>query len=121
MTHEVGHWLNLAHTFDGGCSGNGDGVNDTPAVKQPNFGCPRNTNSCPGGGNHLIQNFMDYTDDSCMDSFTNGQYERALAAWEKYRERDDDYSGTYFIRSAHGTQIRIYPYNKVDMTVNKQY
>ena len=35
----------------------------------------------------MIENFMDYTDDACMNSFTNGQFERALAAWEKYRAR----------------------------------
>ena len=89
LTHEVGHWLYLAHTFEGGCSGNGDGVDDTPAVKEPNYGCPRNINSCSGGGNDLIENFMDYTDDDCMDSFTNGQFERALAAWERYRASCD--------------------------------
>lgn len=90
LTHEVGHWLNLAHTFSGGCSSNGDGVEDTPAVKEPNFGCPQGKDSCSGGGKDLIENFMDYTDDSCMDSFTNGQFERALAAWERYRAQDDE-------------------------------
>jgi len=90
LTHEVGHWLYLAHTFENGCSEYGDGVDDTPAVRDANFGCVEGTDSCPGGGIDLIENFMDYTDDECMESFTAGQLERAEAAWEKYRAQDDE-------------------------------
>jgi len=90
LTHEVGHWLFLAHTFDNGCNNGGDGVADTPAVANPNFGCPNNVDSCPGGGKDLVENFMDYTDDSCMNSFTTGQLTRAMAAWEDYRAQDGE-------------------------------
>ena len=90
LTHEVGHWLFLAHTFDNGCNNDGDGVADTPAVASPNFGCPSNKDSCPGGGKDLVENFMDYTDDSCMDSFTTGQLKRAMAAWEDFRAQDGE-------------------------------
>ena len=79
-THEVGHFLGLLHTFEGGCTGVGDEVDDTPAVYEPNFDCPIGTDSCPVGAGDgildMIENYMDYTDDACMNVFTVGQSER---------------------------------------------
>ena len=89
-THEVGHWLGLDHTFaNGGCSGAGDKVKDTPTEAEPQFFCVMR-DSCVGPtnpGDDPITNFMDYVDDVCMDHFTPEQTKRMRKHWHAFRDK----------------------------------
>jgi len=99
LTHEVGHWIGLFHTFQGGCVGGlssncssqGDQVCDTPPVAASNFGClPETSNSCSNDSPNLpdqIRNYMDYSDGTCMNMYTPGQKARALAQMGLYRSQ----------------------------------
>lgn len=90
--HEVGHWLGLYHTHEGGCTGS-DFVEDTPehAEQQLNDGIvgqcpPENTNTCPGlPGFDPIHNFMQSTSDTCKYEFTLEQSARMDANYRLYR------------------------------------
>jgi PKD repeat protein len=96
-THEVGHWVGLYHTFQGGCTGTtasncllgGDRICDTPQAVEANFGCP-NINSCTDSPTDLpdqIENYMDYSDGTCQNMYTAGQKTRADQLMNLYRSQ----------------------------------
>jgi len=88
LVMHAGRWLGLNNTFTGGCSNSpGDGVSDTPAEASPAYGCPVGRNSCANlTGNDPIRNYMDFTDDSCKESFSAGQYSRMKTQYETHRK-----------------------------------
>ena len=76
-THEIGHWLNLIHTWGDADCGD-DQVADTPPQKGPNRGCPSAVRNTCGSGAYgdMYMNYMDFTDDACLNIFTLGQRDR---------------------------------------------
>lgn len=79
-THEIGHWLNLRHIWgDGPCSAD-DFVADTPTSDNPNYGCATGHVSCSSVD--MVQNYMDYSDDACMNLYTTGQKDRMRALFD---------------------------------------
>ncbi len=89
VTHEVGHWLNLKHVWGdaGGCADDDD-VADTPLQNAQSGGCPTFplTDACTQGNGIMFMNYMDYSDDVCMNMFTLGQGTRMMAAINTLRQ-----------------------------------
>ena len=83
--HEVGHYFGLYHTFQNGCEPPGDDVSDTPYEAEPALGCPIGRNTCEAPGDDPIDDYMDYSDDTCTVRFTTGQIERMSLIVPVYR------------------------------------
>ena len=99
LAHEVGHYLNLYHTFEGDNNGNscpstadtdGDKIADTPAHIRT-FSCNISNNNCYPANSPLnnmemvIHNYMGYASETCQSEFTQGQVDRMRAALETAR------------------------------------
>jgi MYXO-CTERM domain-containing protein len=91
-THEVGHYLGLLHTFDGGCGSatgvytTGDLIKDTIAHAEEDYDCAPGPTTCTGGGAKPIENYMNYTPDMCMTKFTPEQVNRIRCSIMNYRK-----------------------------------
>jgi hypothetical protein len=86
LVHETGHWMGLYHTFQGGCTGAGDEVEDTPAELTASFAaCPVGLDTCSSSGLDPTDNFMDYSGDACWTTFTAGQNDRMASMFAIYR------------------------------------
>ncbi len=89
----MGHYLGLYHVFDDygacqpgappGCYNNWDTICDTHPQSAPTSGCPANPSSCYSPDNHL--NYMDFSDDTCQEEFTQEQLRRARCVLENWR------------------------------------
>jgi hypothetical protein len=91
-THEIGHFLGLRHIWgdEGNCAGT-DYVADTPQQRSETYDCPSHPFSpaarwCSGKA-PMFQNYMDYTDDACMNLFTQGQISRMVTVLENSPRR----------------------------------
>jgi len=89
-THEIGHWLNLEHVWGAWGSCGDDQVSDTPKQETENYSCPSfplhpNACSTTNANGDMFMNYMDYTNDACMNLFTAGQKTRMISAINQYR------------------------------------
>jgi hypothetical protein len=111
IVHEAGHWLNLYHIWGEGYCGD-DKVDDTPKQGSYTPGCPNGTRvTCSNGPiGDMYMNFMDFTDDVCMNMFTNGQRKRARILFEAGGPRNSIlYSKGLNTSTVPATQPPFYP------------
>lgn len=76
LTHEMGHYLGLLHTWGGGDCESNDYCADTPPVSAPVTWCPSPAPLACNGQPVMVENYMNYTTDACMSTFTNDQISR---------------------------------------------
>lgn len=124
LVHEAGHYLGLRHIWgDGPCSAE-DFIDDTPnANAQSNFNCSMTANTCVDDINgadlpNMIENYMDYSDNTCQNSFTNGQAELMRAVLEEYRPLLFDIIANTQ-ESENSLEVNVYP-NPFDEILNLQ-
>ena len=124
LVHELGHYFGLFHTFQGGCAEPGDGVADTPAEASAAQGCQIGRDTCAEAGMDPVNNFMDYSDDSCTNNFTTLQAVRMQASIATFRRSliattafsiGPGMSGSWFdpAQDGHGFSIEVLPDNRM--------
>ena len=115
LVHEGGHYFGLYHTFQNGCNSPGDEVDDTPYEAYAASGCPDpNPDTCPQDGIDPIHNYMDYSNDPCMNHFTSGQKNRISSIMGQYRPNLGGTTLTVPI----ATTLNIYTDTKVEFPLN---
>ena len=101
LSHETGHWLGLRHIWgDANCGD--DFCDDTPPQASESRGCPVGRVSC--GATNMVQNYMDYSNDACMNIFTLGQKARIRAVMQISPRR-----ATLLTSNVCGTQVAVRP------------
>jgi hypothetical protein len=112
MTHEVGHFLGLIHIWGDGYCGD-DYCGDTPVHHDANYSCSTVLN-CDATGNEMVQNYMDYTNDACMNIFTQNQKDRMLAVMDNSPRRSS------LKTSTKGNAIPLYA-NDAEVKIDTDY
>lgn len=115
-THEIGHYLGLSHIWgdDGGTCSNDDGIGDTPLQQEETYGCPEFplTDACsPDFPGIMFMNYMDYTDDNCMNLFTEIQIINMRSTMETIR-------GSLLFSPAGCNEIEPLPDGNAELLVN---
>ncbi|MCS7017879.1 MAG: M43 family zinc metalloprotease [Cytophagales bacterium] len=112
LTHEMGHFLGLLHPFDGySCNTDGDFCPDTPPTNAENFRCNLNVRYCSNSPTPtMIQNYMDFTDDFCMNLFTQCQAQRMRRVLEVSPRRRELVTSTVGLEAEElRAEVRVYP------------